>query len=313
MRNQKKKRTALVLGIFLTGMSYTFGQVSNSPLNRTMTLDNTNRALYEHGYNKDNTSTPDSPRENTDTVMVTSVMNYFVMPHDYYNKDYFDNASDYTETNLTNSMFDWSSFSPGRGTIVPQNSNSTGTSPWVKVTWNTAGIDTLHVKEVPQVATTLACESDTTKIPVLVIPKPTIGFTQVGTPPAYAASDCYDAVTVLTASYDFPFTVTTSSSQVWINYTIVETDLMTGTVSSTTVQTDVPITLTLVSGTTYTATLNLPFTDYGIYEVTINEITDRIARKCEIVGDINSGAGVFTYSVLPQPQPGRVFHVPNNF
>ena len=320
MKNFSKKTIVLIIGIFLTGISYTFGQsISNNPTNRNITLDKITRPLYEHGYNKDNLAIPDSPRENVDTVMVTSVMNYFVMPHNYYNMAYF-SQNDYKATQLTSSRFDWTSYASGRATIAPwsitSTFNPTGTSPWVKVTWNTTGLDTLYIKEVPQVSAALTCDGGVTKIPVAVIPKPTIGFSQVGSPLGYIASECYDGANVLTASYSFPLNITTLSTQVDIDYTVEKFDLISGS-SAGTPSSVTDVRLTLVSTATpnvYTAMLNISFNDFGVYEVTIDKITDRIARKCEIEGDINTGVNdVFTFNVLPSPQSGKVYHVPNNF
>jgi hypothetical protein len=307
MTNLRKKTTLFVCGIFLTGISYTFGQLNENPTNRNFVLDS--KTLYEHGYNKDNLSTPDASRENTDTVMVNSVMNYFVMPLEVYNTAYFQ-QNNYNATNLTASEFLWSV--TNGNSFAAQSPNATNTSPWIKATWSALGAATLTVKEAPQ-GLPGTCDSEPTQIPVFVIPKPTIGFNQVGSPLGYEAFDCYDETAVLTASYNFAFNVTTSSSEVLIDYTIRKKDLATGSVVSTTPVTNASITLTPVSGNTYIATLPLNFNDYGDYEITIDKITDRIARKCDLTGDINNGENVFTYSVLPQPRTNPIYHIPNNF
>jgi hypothetical protein len=286
---------ALITGIFLAGMTHSYGQISDKPNNNNLSLDG--KTLYEHGYNS---TGQDTSREDRDSVMVTSVMNYFVMPDKNYNAGYYAQTG-YAATNLTSSNFVWTV--PGAsGTFVPQIPNpTTGTSPWIKVTWIATGITTIKVKEEPQ-GLAGSCDSEETEISVVVIPKPTIGFNQTGTPPAYAASDCYSDADIATAAYDFPITVTTSSSQVLIDYSIKKTDLA-GAVTTTPV-TGAPVT---------SGTLRLTFSDYGEYEVTITRITDRIARKCDVEGDILTGADVFTYNVMPQPKTGPVFHIPNNF
>ena len=295
--NNLTKLSALVLGMFLFGVSQTFGQtnISDAPTDNMVELGG--KDLYEHGYN---IGGQDLPRESIDTVMVTSAMNYFVMPDKNYNAAYYGGIS-YDATNLTVSRFDWTI---GNGSsFAPQSSNASSTSPWIKVTWgNTTGPTTITVKETPQ-GLPGTCDSQETEIDVIVIAKPTIGFNQTGTPLAYAASDCYTDVTKLTAYYDFPVIVTTSSSQILVNYSIKKKDLLTG-VETITTETDVPVS---------SGAFRIDFTDYGEYEVTITQITDRIARKCEVFGDINAGQSVFTYSVLPQPQTGPIYHVPNMF
>lgn len=303
-----KKQIALILWMFSIGISSVFGQISNVPTNHNVSLDKT---LYEHGYNKDNLTTPDSPREDIDTVMVTSTMNYFVMPDTYYNKVYFQ-GTNYAATNLTGSKFDWT---VTNGTAVAQNPNTAttpGTSPWVKITWNATGAAEIKMKEIPQ-NLPAACEGAETTIPVYVIAKPTIGFNQTGTPLAYSASECYTDATIGGASYNFSFNVTTGSSQVLVNYSVKKTDLWTGVVTTLPGAMDVPVTLTPGAPGVYTGAMQIYFSAYGEYEVTITKITDRIARKCEVDGSINAGQNVFTYSALPQPKAGEVYHVPNNF
>jgi len=292
-----KKITISFIGVFF-GVSYTFGQtITDKPNGNNLSLGG--KTLYEHGYN--NTGGPNLPREAVDTVMVTSVMNYFVMPDKNYNTAYYA-QNNYAATNLTVSKFEWTV--ANGSSIAPQTPNSAttpGTSPWIKVTWGaTLGATTVKVKEVPQ-GITAGCESAETVINVFVIARPTIGFSQVGSPLAYTASGCYTNAAV--ASYDFPVTVTTSSSQILVDYQLETTALSGGTPTTTTV-TNAPVT---------SGILKLAFSNYGHYKVTITKITDRIARKCDVIGTINSGANVFTYSVLPQPETGPVYHVPNNF
>lgn len=294
--NYMKQFSTVVLGLFLLGMTNAFGQnITDNPANHQVTLG---KALYEHGYNKDNLTSKDTPREDIDTVMVTSAMDYFVMPDAYYNKAYFQQA-DYRQTGLTSSQFVWT---VTNGTETAQSANTaTGTSPWVTITWgNTTGAATAKMKEVPQ-GLTAACEGEETTIPVFVIAKPTVGFTQVSS--AYAAAGCYTDTNIANAGYDFPVSVTTSSSQVLVNCSVKWTKLD-GTDGGVTTPTNIPVN---------SGVFNLTFGDYGTYEVTVTQITDRIARKCEMTGDINSGQNVFTYSALPQPKAGKTYHVPNNF
>lgn len=291
----------LVSGMLLMSMSQAFGQLilDDDPSGKNLPLDS--KTLFEHGYNKDNVSAKDS-REDVDTVMVTSVMNYFVMPDTSYNKSYFE-QSNYEATNLTKSLFEWTI--GNSSSFTHQSANSTSTSPWIKVTWgSTLGKTTIKVKEAPQGLTSPTCEGDETEIDVYVIAQPTIGYNSTD----FETSDCYTVINVGSAYYDFPVSVTTSSSQVLVNVSIVKKDLD-GNILGTYTENDVPVS---------SGTFHLEFSDYGsggygIYEVTITKITDHIARKCDVEGLITSNEDVFTYSVMPQPKTGTIYHIPNNY
>ena len=298
MNNPKKQLIALIMGVFLVGISYNaFGQITNTPSGNNITLDS--KILYEHEYNS---TGQDLSREAVDTVMVSSEMNYFVMPDTSYNKAYYLQSS-YAATNLTTSEFVWA---VGNGSsFAHQTANATSTSPWIKVTWGTTlGATTLTAKENP-VGLPLTCNSIQTLIDIFVIAKPTIGFNQVGSPATYTSSDCYDASTVSSGvDFDFPITTTTSSTQLMVNVTVVRRDLNTNAILSTTPLTDIPVSA---------GAFRVNFTDYGKYEVEITQITDRIARKCDVKGDILGGRDMFTFSVMPPPQTGPIHHIPNNF
>ena len=291
-----KKWSILAAGLFLLSATSAFAQIDPNPSSHKVTLD---KSYSEHGYNKNGVA--ESPREDIDTVMVGSNMTYFVMPDSYYNKTYFA-GNDYKLTNLTTSKFEWT-VPAANGTAAVQTPNGTGTSPWVKINWTAVTASSINVTmvEKPQGLTT-ACDGDATVIPIFVIKKPTIEYNQVGSPLAYTAAGCYTDVTKLLAEYDFGVTISTQSSQVLVDCSITWKKID-GTTSTYT-ETDVPVN---------SGSFNLKFTDYGDYEVTITKITDRIARKCEVTGDITAAKNKFAYSVLPQPKAGKAYHVPNNF
>ena len=298
MNNHKYQLCTFFIGIFLTGITYNvLGQtISDTPSGNNFPLDS--KTLYEHGYNS---SGVDSPREDIDTVMVGSVMNYFVMPDKNYNTAYFGQGS-YAATNLTSSEFEW--IVGNSSSFTPQSANTTGTSPWIKVTWgSTTGATTIKVKEAPQ-DVDISCVAEDTEIDVFVIAQPTIGYNLAG----YAASQCYNTTAVADADYDFPVSVITSSSQVLVNVSVVKKDLD-GTVLGTYPKTNVPV----ASGAFHLEFNDFASGGYGIYEVTITEMTDRIARKCDVSGIINLGENVFTFSVMPMPKTGPVYHIPNDF
>ena len=297
-----RQLTVLILGLLLTNVAQTFGQLSDTPPDNKVDVPTTSPesphkgALYEHEYYSGG---QDATREEVDSVMVTSVMNYFVMPDKNYNTAYFAQSS-YTATNLTSSEFVWTVTGGTAGTAVAQTPNiATGTSPWVKITWNTVGDVTLTVQEVPQGAD-VSCVASETEIDVAVIARPTIEYRGGNT-----ASACYDDTNVATAEFDFPVTFNTSSSQGLVDVTITKDGVAYDTVTDVEIEDGV---------------FNLKFSDYGTggygtYVVTITKVTDRIARKCDVLGIVNdtSGANVFTYSVLPQPKTGPIYHVPNLF
>ena len=164
--------------------------------------------------------------------------------------------------------------------------------------------------EVSATGDAASVRSDAATVNVYI--KPTIGFSQVGS--AYADAECYGE-TAETVFYDFPVNVATSSGDVKIDINIVKKDMMGNTSASS------PFTVTEISVSTLTGTFRLDFTGYteadanvyGVYEVTITKITDSITRAYHAEGDINAGQDVFIYSVLPQPETGPVYHVPNNF
>jgi hypothetical protein len=117
---------------------------------------------------------------------------------------------------------------------------------------------------------------------------------------------------------NFPITVQTESSQVEVDYELVFIDLE-GTRTSRPDVSNTRITVVSTTSaegiTTITGSLSLTITEYGMYEMTVTKVTDRIARKCETEGIVvaANNANVFTYTVIPQPRAGRTFHVPNNF
>ena len=142
--------------------------------------------------------------------------------------------------------------------------------------------------------------------------KPTIGFSQVGS--AYADADCYDGENAEEAFYDFPVNFSTSSGDVKIDVSIVKKG-MDGNESTSSPYMVNDIELSPQN------TFRLSFSDYtdagddvyGEYKVTITKITDSITRTYQAEGDINAGQEMFIYQVLPQPETGPVYHVPNNF
>ncbi len=318
MENKYLVKLSTAIAVLLISVT-TFAQTTGP-----ITLDKV--GYYQHGYNKDNTTlgSPDLPREVRDSVMVGSTMTYFVMPDLKSNKGYYDNnGNDYTKTNLTVSQFTWIyPTTYGSGAFVSGSTNTaTGTSPYVKVAWSTAmptgTVDTIRMVETPKeyngvaLPTGAVCPGEEVKIPVAVIPKPTIKFNQAGGTTA-AICAAFDPGQLESGSNpypvaNFPLNVTTSSSQVRVKYTLKKDGVVVGNsdVSSNYLEATV----------SDLSKLPLKFDDFGAYEVTIREITDRIARKCDVTGTLSatSTENVFTYVVLPQPKSGKTYHIPNNY
>jgi len=317
-----KQLTSLIAGIFLAGMIHSFGQenISESPSGNNIELGG--KTLYERGYNHE--AGPNAPREARDSVMIGSMMNYFVMPDRFYNSSYF-GQNDYAATNLTRSRFVWEVDAPSFATaITPQIPNTTGSSPWVKITWNnTRGDAYIKIREQPQTGLQITCDGVETTIPVTVISKPVIQFVPKGAlgDEKFEIVDCIpvgEQGELLNVTVDFPITVQTESSQLMVDYELVFINLEGNRTSLPNVS-DFPITVETSSSdngiATITGTLSLTVSQYGAYEMTITKITDRIARKCDTEGIVvdASNANVFTYTVIPQPRAGRTYHVPNNF
>ena len=281
MKNLKK---SVIIALFCLVAANIYAQ---TPPNK-VAIDS--KDYYRHGYNKDG-GPFDPGREERDSVTITSTMTYFVLPDPAISPSYNVTTSPKDFTNV-NSTFTW--------TIENSFGTGTSTTPIIVINWTKTGIDTVKVKEVPK-ANGGACGGNDQEMPVVVIPKPVITFNQVGTPAAYADGACYTQAQVTAkVTYNFPVTATTSSSQVWVDFTVTKD----GNPVSALAGNDVPV----VSGT-----FPLEFDDYGKYEVTITKVTDRISRKSQVVGDITAAGAKFTYNVIRPAQTGPMYRIPNNY
>ena len=247
---------------------------------------------YQHGRNSSGPST----QEERDSVTVTSEFKYFVLPDPTISPDYkYDTPANTIDFSKVNSTFAWSL----KNSFGTTNSSTT---PIITVTWNTTGIDSVMVKETPNIGA--ACAGSGTSIPVAVIIKPEIAFTPNGS--IYADSACYTQTQVTTGvQYPFSMAVTTQSSQVWVDYTVTKN----GTLQTSLAGTNVP-----VSG----GNITLTFQDYGRYVVTITKVTDRVSRKSTdasgdpILGNITAAGAKFAYNVMRPIQTGPIYRIPNN-
>jgi len=267
---------------------------------------------YQHGHNKDGAN---QPQEARDSVTVTSVIKYFVLPDPGGSPNY--NPANAVNFSDVNSTFTWSLGSRSSPSAFPALGTTNGsTTPLVEITWgNVAGIDSIWVREIP--ITNASCAGAGNTIPVAVINKPNISFTPDDG--IYADSACY-TLTEVTAgvTYNFDMTVTTQSSQIWVDYTVTKNGVAVPSLDGE----DVPLTNIVRdsgSGLIIGGTIPLIFNDYGVYEVTITKVTDRVSRKSTdaagdwILGTITSAGAKFTYSVMLPVRTGPIFRIPNNF
>ncbi len=260
---------------------------------------------YQHGFNKTGTNTPGvvKTQEMRDSVTVTSVMKYFVLPDKLSNPDWYDNLGNIKSVNdsTTNlkSTFVWS-FKNGLG-------SGKSRKQIIAATWNSIGIDSLKVRENPE----NGCVGKETVIPVAVIAKPTITFKQVGS--VYTDGICPPQAVNATnkVSYNFPISITTSSSQVEVTYSRAWTK-SDGTDGGT--LTNQKAWVKIIGGN---AVFEMEFSDYGKYDITITNVTDRVSRKSLVDGVIAQGtppqSAVFTYNVMKPIETGPIFRIPNDY
>ncbi|MDR1154108.1 MAG: hypothetical protein LBL04_05305 [Bacteroidales bacterium] len=296
-----KQFSAVVLGLFLLGMTSAFGQISPTPTDHKVTTD---KILWQHGY----TSAGDeSDDEKIDSVTVGSTMPYFIMPDPLFNTVYFAGAS-YSATDLTESKFTWTVSTPANGSVTMQNPNDNSTSPWVKIKWNITGLVDVSMTEEQGAG----CESDPVPIPVRVIKKPEIRFGEISS--ERAVTECVTDFS--THTYDFPVEalsggVISESSDVIVTYN-VKFDPLNGDPSSS----QPNLTANVSGGASFTLD-NSVLNAHGTYTIVITKVTDRTSRKCTFEGGesefLLGGDDVetFVYTMLPKPQPGKAYHVPN--
>jgi hypothetical protein len=300
----RKQFSAVVLGLFLLGMTNAFGQINHDPLppNNSVTLDN--KTLWEHGFTSAGVQSSD---EDTDMVTVGSTMPYFIMPDQLLNVAYFAQSS-YSATGLTQSTFTWEISTPANGDITALVPNTTQTSPWVEIKWKVTG--TVDVTMVEGQGG--SCESDPVTIPVKVIQKPEIMFDVISGERTFT-----ECVPDLNARVPYPFPVApvssgaiTESSDVKITYDIDFVPLNGSPSSRDDLIAD-------VSGTSFTLG-NAILSGYGTYTITIKEVSDKTSRKCTFDGGEDAfilgtlAQEKFVYTMLPKPTSGKAYHVPNN-
>jgi hypothetical protein len=249
-------RGVLSMTFIVIGISATFAQPATIPVN--------GETLSQHGYNSAGTAVA---TENTDSVTTGSIMRYFVLPDATANPTYTSPLSG----TLTDA-FTWT-FAGATGTASGGNANVAGFAAfgnYQQVTW--AGTGTINLSVQENSPAPASCAGPLTTIPIAIIPVPTATF---GLDPASVCAN--NPVQTFT----LPVTLTTavSDGNLRINYTVYNPD---ATVLIAAQDLNIK-----ESAASYNVTLT-GATQYGIYYVVINSVTDRISRKAvtDVLGTI---------------------------
>ncbi|MDR0769429.1 MAG: hypothetical protein LBE71_05985 [Dysgonamonadaceae bacterium] len=278
-----------------------FGQAVQYPP-ETLTI-NGKAGYYRHGSNSTSPASTNLSVEVRDSVTITSLMTYFVLPAielspDWYNSD--KSIKDVKDISNLKSQFSWS-VKNGSGVSAYNNTSSYDSdSALFTVRWTTLGIDSLKVKEIP--TKTLGCVAKNTVIPVVVIAKPTFDF-QAGTGGVpYSETQCHTQADVTAGvSFNFPHNAISSSSQLWIDYTVDHSK--NGVTISTTPYVARPV----------ESLAALKFTDYGEYTIHVTKVTDRVSRKSGVNGVIDTNTYLFDFILVEQVNTGPVYRIPNKY
>ena len=286
-----------VVAFMLCISAATYGQAPAS-----VELD---KEYYQHGYNS--TGGPNLTQEERDSVTISSTMKYFVLPDATANPNYkYDTPANAQSFDNVLSTFTWG-FRRSGGAALGTTTGSPTNKHIISIQWNTVGVDTIRVNENP----VNGCLGTETKIPVAIIPKPTITFNQVGNPSSYSDGACATQTEVDNGiDYSFPVTAISQSSQVKIDYTITFTPV------NGIAEAPVNVQSATVSGGSFTVNLKNTGNRYGSYEITITKVTDRISRKSGIESTgtdllTSGGSATFTYNVLKPVETGPIYRLPN--
>ena len=263
---------------------------------------------FRHGFNEDGGPfvTGSANREVRDSVTVTSTVKYFVLPNPALNPSY--NVSDPLAN--VRSTFTWKLVPDNLGDFVGDDDKA-----MIEVKWgNTPGAVTLSVVEVPADPT---CDVIPTSIPVQVIPVPTAKHVQnaAGQQPYYSVFCFSINDTEVNKDWDFEIDVATHSSQVEVSYTVSKDGVNVPELARNNVPLGVENGDLGIEYNRRTGTFTVPFPDLGEYVVTLTHVTDRVARKSGVDGEIPIDAvgRQFTVRVFRELQTSPIYRVPNNF
>jgi hypothetical protein len=251
--------------------------------------------MQAHG---NNSSGVPSANEATDSVSIGGTLDYFVMPDATVNPGY--NYSVSPLTNLT-STFNWTG-TTGQSSITYKKSGPTDIPNYVQIVWgNVAG---LYQVSVAEQAAAGCLDPTPTIIPVRLIGLPTLTFPVAGGNQSFCSTAADGSTNIAVTPLTVNFTSSVSGNKlIQLRYTITST-------SHGTVATNVLASVTATSATTGTFSIASPLNNYDTYTITLTEVTDRIARKSNVVA-APSGNLTYTVTVNRTPTTGTIYHVPN--
>jgi hypothetical protein len=266
----------------------------------SVTIDG--KEYFQHGRNQHG-NTPDiNAAEAVDSVTVTARMRYFVLPDATVSPEYFNEGApiSFTDFSKVNSSFVWEveSTTAGIGVIEAIGAGNAVTDPLIFVRWTATGEAELKVEEAPGEGEGACSAGEPTIINVEVIAKPTIEFANIDDKYYFWWCDSnlpYSLVLDMVAT-----SAVVGNVQMQVKYTVSKNDGTAGAEQTATIE---------------NGKLSINFDDYGVYVITITEVTDRISRKSGVLGDVGivNDANVFTFEFQRPIETGPIFRIPNDF
>ncbi|MGC8823078.1 MAG: hypothetical protein ACP5PZ_00575 [Bacteroidales bacterium] len=243
--------------------------------------------LYQHGRNSGGID----PDENVDSVTVGGTTKYYVLPDSVVNPGF-----DYNTDLFANiiSTFNWTV----TGALASGGVQPVGTFPqnYKQITWTATGTGTITATEVAAPSQG-GCTGSTTSINVEVIAAPDVTAVSVPNTTCHTGTIPYN-ITCPNASL-------TISSAVKGNKGVIVNWSLTGPSGFTPVTNQ---TANLGNSTTLDLSA-VTLTHPGMYTLTINWVTDRIATKSGLT-QITDGTNT-TFIVTAAPNTGPIYHIPN--
>jgi hypothetical protein len=227
-------------------------------------------SFHQHGKNSADATVA---TENIDSVTVGAVMNYWAEPD--------------AAIAGTNSTFIW--------TVAAAIGSQTAGTPTNLATVTFVAAPATGTITFHEVSPAGCAATDATPINIEVIAQPTAAF---GLAPA---SQCTQAPGGLT--FTLPLTLTSSlavAEKLTVNYTVTNPDatILSGPTNIQLSKSAASFNVTLTGAT-----------QYGVYTVTINSVSDRISVKSSIAGNVT--ASTISLGVSRTPTSGNIYHVPN--
>jgi hypothetical protein len=294
-------KSLIILMVAFVGISSVFGQANSARLSATAD------SLFMHGWNSTNndSSSPASASEATDSVTRTAVLPYFVMP-DLTVSPSYDPSTSYTANLNANATFTWTL---GGGGIT--SATHTGMAAnFVDITFSTLGAKTISVVEGN--SSTTCSDATPVSFPVLVIAAPTAEFAGASEAARCIGGTDGALTQTFTASTPIRFASSVSGTR-----NLVVTYNITCNNGGFTAVTGATANITETGAGTGTFTIPTTLTHFGNYTVTITAINDRISTKSHVAGsaaDVNTDAttqSTYALTINRVPVTGSIYHVPN--